>query len=222
MYFKRIPSLMQRYFSRYRWRFETYEPVLYLTFDDGPTEEVTDWVLDQLAQYDAQASFFLVGNNVAQHPEIVHRVIDAGHSIGNHTQNHVSGWQSSLKGYLREFLTCQRTIAEYTGKNVRLFRPPYGRITHTKAKYIARTHDIIMMDVIAGDFDPQLSAEDCFQNVVQNARPGSIILLHDSQKAWPRLQELLPRLLAHYTELGYRFEALSYRHRLQLPSPAIK
>ncbi len=211
MYLKHIPSLVQRYYGDYLWRYETQDPVLYLTFDDGPTPEITQWVAEQLAEYNAKATFFLVGNNVQQYPLLVHQLIDEGHSIGNHTHNHVNGWSSSLKGYLREFLTCQRTIMEYTGASTRLFRPPYGRLTHTKAKYIKRTHQIVMMDVIAGDFDSSLTADDCFQHVVDNATPGSIVLLHDSQKAWPRLQQLLPDLLAHYHESGYRFGSIPYR-----------
>jgi peptidoglycan-N-acetylglucosamine deacetylase len=209
MYLSKIPSLVQRYVRRCRWRVETPAKALYLTFDDGPTPEITAWVLAELDRYQALATFFWVGNHVVQYPELAHRVIDSGHSIGNHTQNHVNGWRTSLKGYLREFLQCQRSIFEYTGAQPRLFRPPYGRITHTKARYIARTHDIVMMDVIAGDFDPSLSPAACFENVVNHAQPGSIILLHDSAKAWPRLRVLLPQLLQYYAEQGYRFEALT-------------
>jgi peptidoglycan-N-acetylglucosamine deacetylase len=220
MYLKKTPIIVQRYLSRYRWRFDTPEPVLYLTFDDGPTPQITEWVMDQLAAYRARATFFLVGNNVAANPELVHELIDNGHAIGNHTQTHRDGYKTSLRAYLRDFLRCQQTIFEYTGHQARLFRPPYGRLTQTKARYIARTHEIIMMDVIAGDFDPQLRAEDCIQHITQHARPGSIILLHDSVKAWPRLSQTLPTILKHFSERGFRFEAISNREprRLLLPS----
>lgn len=218
MYLKKIPRLLQRYMSSYRWRFETDERVLYLTFDDGPTPDITEWVMDQLAYYRAQATFFLVGNNIPPHADVLHDLIDSGHAIGNHTQNHRDGYQTSLRAYLRDFLRCQQTIFEYSGLQTRLFRPPYGRLTQTKARYIARTHEIIMMDVLAGDFDLSLSADDCMQYVLAHAQPGSIILLHDSEKAWPRLKKLLPRLLARYSAEGYRFEAIpNGEQRLLLP-----
>jgi peptidoglycan-N-acetylglucosamine deacetylase len=220
MYLKKIPLILQRYLGKYRWRYSSSEPVLYLTFDDGPTPDITEWVMDQLATYRAKATFFLVGNNVAQHPELVHELIDNGHAIGNHTQNHRDGYKTSLRAYLRDFLRCQQTIFEYTGHQARLFRPPYGRLTQTKARYIARTHEIVMMDVIAGDFDADLSPEDCIQHVLRHAAPGSIILLHDSVKAWPRLAKALPAILSHFSELGFRFEAIpdGEPRRLLLPS----
>jgi peptidoglycan/xylan/chitin deacetylase (PgdA/CDA1 family) len=177
-----------------------------------------------LSAYRAKATFFLVGKNVPAQAEMVHEMIDNGHAIGNHTQHHCDGYKTSLRAYLREFLRCQRTIFEYTGHQSRLFRPPYGRLTQTKARYLSRTHEIVMMDVIAGDFDPNLSAEDCYQHVVQHARPGSIVLLHDSLKAWPRLSACLPRLLAHFSAQGYTFraipEATEPRRLLSPPSRA--
>lgn len=222
MYLKKIPGLLQRYLGGYRWRYETSEPVLYLTFDDGPTPEITEWVMDQLAAYCAKATFFLVGNNVPPNAGIVHELLDSGHRIGNHTQTHRDGYKSSLRAYLRDFLRCQQTIFEYTGYQARLFRPPYGRLTQTKARYIARTHEIVMMDVIAGDFDPTLTGEACFQHVASHARPGSIVLLHDSMKAWPRLSVALPLILSHFAQQGYRFEAIpqGQEPRRLLPAPS--
>jgi len=205
MYLKKIPPLLQRYYHRYTWRIETEEPVLYLTFDDGPTPEISRWVMDQLDAYDAKATFFWVGNNIPGQVELAHETIDRRHHIGNHTQNHKDGFTTPLRTYLRDFLRCQQTIFEYTGKRTQLFRPPYGRLTHTKAKYIQRTHRIIMMDVISGDFDTDLDADACLETVIEKAQPGSIVLLHDSVKAWPRLEAMLPRLLAYYSNLGYRF-----------------
>ncbi len=217
MYLKKIPDFLQRYYKQYRWSFPTEEKVVYLTFDDGPTPEITSWVMDQLDKYQAKATFFLVGDQVRRYPGLVHELIDQGHAIGNHTQSHVDGWQMGLKPYLREFLRCKRSIMEYTGRQTRLFRPPYGRLTHTKAKYIARDHDIIMMDVIAGDFDRSLSAKDCVQNVISKTQRGSIVVMHDSQKAWPRLEHALVPILAHFYEQGFRFETIPVSDRLKAP-----
>ena len=222
MYLTKIPPLLQRFYQKYTWRIDTDEPVLYLTFDDGPTPEISQWVMDQLDVHDAKATFFWVGNNIPANAELAHEIIDRRHQIGNHTQNHRNGWTTPLRAYLRDFLRCQRTIFEYTGKRAQLFRPPYGRLTHTKARYIQRTHDIIMMDVLTGDFDTSLDADACLENVIGKAQPGSIILLHDSVKAWPRLESLLPRLLAYYANQGYSFKALPRRSSRPSPPPKLE
>ncbi|MEM6632325.1 MAG: polysaccharide deacetylase family protein [Bacteroidota bacterium] len=184
------------------------EKVLYLTFDDGPTQEITEWVLDQLSQYNAYATFFMVGNNVRRNPEIAHKVIDAGHTVGNHTQNHVNGWKTETRAYLREVLEAQNTISEYTGYKTHLFRPPHGRITYTQAQYIRKHLEIVMMDTISGDFDNKIDAGVCIKNVVESAKPGSIIVFHDSLKAWDRLRLALPETLRHFSEAGYKFASL--------------
>jgi peptidoglycan/xylan/chitin deacetylase (PgdA/CDA1 family) len=207
-YFNKIPKIIRDYYSDYLWRKPKSEKALYLTFDDGPTPEITAWVLAQLEQYQALATFFLLGQNVQLYPEIAHQIIDAGHSIGNHTFSHKDGWKTDQKQYLRNFLKGQQSIKEYTGVQSTLFRPPYGHITRAQARQIMRSHEIVMMDVISGDFDTSLKAEDCLKNVIHKAKAGSIVLMHDSKKAWPRLQGCLPGILAHFQEEGYRFEKL--------------
>lgn len=209
MYFAKIPKLLYTFYPNYRWRYEeTDERVVYLTFDDGPTPEITDWVLAQLAQYQAKATFFLIGKNVEAHADIAHRTIDAGHRIGNHTYSHKDGWRTEQRAYLREFLKGQQAIREYTGYSTNLFRPPYGHITKQQAQYVLRSHEIVMMDVMAGDFDLQITGETALRNVTDNVQAGSIIVLHDSVKAWERVSYLLPRLLAFLHAQGYRMEAL--------------
>lgn len=209
MYFAKIPKLLYAFYPQYLWRYDSPdEKVVYLTFDDGPTPEITDWVLAQLAEYQAKATFFLIGNNVAAHTAIAHRTIDAGHRIGNHTHTHRDGWRTPLRPYLREFLRAQQTIRYYTGYSTNIFRPPYGHITNAQAYYIMRTHCIVMMDVMAGDFDLKLTGEEALRNVTDNVQPGSIVVLHDSVKAWQRLEYLLPRLLAFLHAEGYRMEIL--------------
>ena len=209
MYLAKIPGVLKNLYPEFLWHMDRTEKVIYLTFDDGPTPEITDWVLDQLAQYDARATFFVIGKNVAQHPKIVHRAIDAGHGLGNHTQNHRSGWGSSPFLYLRDFLQGQQSIIEFTGYRTFLFRPPYGKITPRQARQVQRSHTVVMMDVMAGDFDEKLAPETCYDNILRHTRPGSIICLHDSQKAWPRMSYALPHLLEHYSQKGYQFKSLN-------------
>lgn len=210
MYLKKIPAIIQRYYPDYLWRIPTgNEKVLYLTFDDGPTPEISSWVLDQLEKYGARATFFLIGKNVKAHPELVHQLLDAGHRVGNHTENHLNGWKTPLKSYLKDSLQGQKTIQEYTGKRTTLFRPPYGKITNSQAIRILRSHQIVMMDVLSGDFDESMTAQQCASAVITKAIPGSIVLFHDSVKAWDRLEEALPQVLEHFLEKGYRFEALT-------------
>ena len=208
MYLKHIPAPVRHLYPHYLWRMPAREKTLYLTFDDGPHPEVTPWVLQQLAEARAQATFFLLGQQVRQHPALAHHIIDAGHMLGNHGESHLNGYHTSLKRYLRDVLQGQQTIAEYTGFQPRLFRPPYGRLTRAQGLRLRGRYQIVMMDVIAGDFDPRRSGASCLQTVVRHARPGSIVLLHDSPKAWDRLHHLLPRLLAHFQADGYTFAAL--------------
>lgn len=184
-------------------------PKIYLTFDDGPTPKISDWVMDELDKYKAKASFFVLGKNVEKYPEIVHRMIDNGHSIGNHTYMHKNGWETENKVYLRDFLKAQRVISEYTGYTTRLYRPPYGKISRGQARLIQRTHQIVMMDVISGDFDIRLNGEKCFEYVKKYAKPGSIILMHDSLKAEDRLRVSLPKILKYFSKKGYQFAAIS-------------
>lgn len=208
MYLSHIPTLVQQLFSDYIWRIDTAEKILYLSFDDGPSPKITPWVLEQLQKFEAKATFFLIGDRVIKYPELVHQIIDAGHSLGNHTHHHIKGRKSDTKAYLKNFLRAQRAITEYSGYRTDLFRPPYGSLTSKQADRILRTHQIIMMDVISGDFDVKRSPETCINKVIKYARKGSIVLFHDSEKAWPRLQMALPKVLSHFAEQGYRFEEI--------------
>lgn len=202
MYLVKTPQLIQNLFPNFTWKIPTKEKVIYLTFDDGPIPEVTPWVMSQLAEYDAKATFFCVGENVQRHPEIFEQVRDAGHTVGNHTYSHLNGWASENVPY---FLNVRR-CAHLTKSE--LFRPPYGRLMPKQTQFLQRHYRIVMWDVLSGDFDPVISQEQCLQNVVKNAKPGSIVVMHDSLKAHNKLQFVLPRVLKHFTEKGYRFEAL--------------
>jgi peptidoglycan/xylan/chitin deacetylase (PgdA/CDA1 family) len=183
----------------------TKEKIIYLSFDDGPHPEATPFVLDTLKPYNAKATFFCIGKNVEEHKDIYRRMLDEGHRPGNHTHNHLNGWKVSDKDYFDNVMKASRYIDSF------LFRPPYGKISGFQVRYLQNTAQkfrIIMWDVLSGDFDIKLSPDDCTYNVVRNTRNGSIVVFHDSEKAFPRLKTALPKMLEFFSEKGFRFEVL--------------
>ncbi len=209
----KTPEVIKAFFPNYIWNIDTTENVMYLTFDDGPTPEVTDWVLHLLAQYNAKATFFCIGDNVQKYPEIFQRVIVAGHSIGNHTQNHLKGWKTKTKMYLDDVLKAQDTISkQYQNTQYEiqyLFRPPYGKIKPKQGKSILeKGYQIVMWDVLSFDWDKNVSQINCLNNVISKATKGSIVVFHDSAKASNNMKYALPKVLEHFSEKGYTFKAL--------------
>lgn len=202
MYLVKTPKIVQRLFPRMVWCLPCDVPTLYLTFDDGPIPEVTPWVLNVLAQYGAKATFFCVGENVDKYPHIYEQVKKAGHALGNHTYNHLNGWVTNESDYLLNVQQCAKRVSS------NLFRPPYGRLRLGQANRIHHEYEIIMWDVLSGDFDAQLKPEDCFENVIKYTQNGSIIVFHDSIKASKNLMFALPKVLAHFHANGYRFEVI--------------
>ncbi len=176
---------------------------MYLTFDDGPTPNVTARVLDLLAGYQAKATFFCVGSNVIKHPHLMERLTAEGHEIGNHTFNHESCWESSTFSYLRSFRECQELT------KTKLFRPPYGRIKRDQVRALKEYTNIIMWDILSGDFDSKRTPERCAETVIKYGKPGSIVVFHDSKKAEENVLNSLPMVLEHFHALGYRFLPLS-------------
>jgi len=210
----------------------TGRPRLYLTFDDGPIPEETPWVLAQLAAYQARATFFCVGDNLARHPDIARAALAAGHRLGNHTQHHRSAWRTPRADYLAGVAACEALLAaSYEPlavgspivKNLtleeqlpatslqppaKLFRPPYGRLTWPVLRALRGQYRVIMWSLLTRDYDPDLPPETALRLTLAATRPGDIIVLHDSRKASRSLRFLLPRLLAHYSALGYEFATL--------------
>lgn len=201
--------ILRTLFPNYIWKINTREKKVFLTFDDGPTPEVTEWTLNQLKEHNAQATFFCIGENIQKHSEIFNKILVENHSIGNHTFNHLKGWKTSTKDYIENTKLCQSQFTIHHLPFINLFRPPYGKIKPSQSRKLRKKgYKIIMWDLISYDFNQTISKEKCLENVVKNVKCGSIIVFHDSKKAWHHLEYALPRLLNHLTQEGYTCEKL--------------
>lgn len=204
-YLVKTPRILKAAYNRGIWHIDDAPNTVFITFDDGPHPDITPFVLDELKKADAKATFFCIGKNVEKYPEIYKRILDEGHQVGNHTQNHKNGWSTDNAVYYRDILSAGKVI------NSNLFRPPYGRITYAQGVGIEKLlpdTKIIMWDVLSGDFDMELSPEDCLKNVTTHTKEGSIIVFHDSEKALERLEYTLPKFLAHCQNQNWEMKAL--------------
>jgi peptidoglycan-N-acetylglucosamine deacetylase len=208
--FHRTPSLLQQLFPQFTWRKAPSSPTVYLTFDDGPVPEVTEFVLEQLRDHGAKATFFCVGDNLRKHPAVAERVVREGHALANHTFHHLSGWETPPAAYLENIRDCDRQLEAIRGEEKRktLFRPPYGKISRKQMHMLRPEYELVMWDVLSYDFDASLSPPQCLDKTLAGTRPGSIVLFHDSLKAAPNLTYVLPRYLERLSGIGYTFAAL--------------
>ena len=206
-YFVKTPGWLKRIYDSYIWSIPVNDKILYLTFDDGPHPEATPFVLKELKKHNALATFFCIGKNVVSYPDIYKQIINEGHSVGNHTYNHLNGWKTGNDDYLKDIALASHEI------DSDLFRPPYGRITSFQAKNLksamnGKEPKVIMWDVLSGDFDIDCTPQQCLANVLFASVSGSIIIFHDSEKAFPKLAYTLPRILNYFSEKGYLFKSL--------------
>jgi peptidoglycan/xylan/chitin deacetylase (PgdA/CDA1 family) len=205
-YFVKSPFWLKNIYPNLIWDIPTQEKKLFFTFDDGPHPIITIQVLDVLKAYNAKATFFCIGNNVVKYPEIYKRIIDEGHAVGNHTFNHLNGWKSADELYLNDI----NKAMEYIDSN--LFRPPYGRISRFQIQQLLKPKyqmKLIMWSVLSGDFDPDISAEKCLNNVLLSTKAGSIIVFHDSEKAAEKMLYALPKVLEQFSKRGFAFEKIT-------------
>lgn len=206
----KTPLLAKKLFPNYVWDISTSKKVIYLTFDDGPTPDITNWTLNVLKQYNAKATFFCIGNNIIKYSEIFQNILNHGHAIGNHTHNHIKGWKTSADDYLKNIAEAQEQISLKSPKTINLFRPPYGQITPKQGKKLIEFgYKIIMWDVLSFDWDKNVEKEVCLENVLTKTTEGSIIVFHDSVKASKNMQYALPKVLTYFSEKGYCFKALN-------------
>ena len=195
---------IKKIFSNYVWDIPNHENKVFLTFDDGPTPEITEWTLEQLKKYDAKATFFCIGNNIEKHQVIFQKIIQDNHAIGNHTFNHLKGWKTANEEYIENVNKCAETICQLNTEHCQLFRPPYGKIKPSQSRIIRKLgYKIIMWDVLSRDFDKTITPEKCLDNVLKNVQSGSIIVFHDSKKAEQNLRYVLPKTLEFLKEKGF-------------------
>ena len=206
-YFINTPWWVKKLWPSYIWSIDTKEKIIYLSFDDGPHPIATPFVLDQLKKYGARGTFFCIGKNVKANPHLFNRILNEGHATGNHTWQHLNGWKTANEIYLKDIADADELI--HSG----LFRPPDGRLRSSQARNLKTvirqgSPKVIMWSVLSGDFDESISKEQCLRNATRVVKPGSIIVFHDSEKAFSRLAYTLPRLLEFYSEKGYLFEKI--------------
>ena len=204
-YLAKTPKWVSKLFAGSIWEMPETKKAIYLTFDDGPHPMITPFVLDELEKYNAKATFFCIGKNVADNPGVFKTILEQGHAVGNHTHDHLDGWKTKNAKYLQNILQASNYIDSH------LFRPPYGRITRNQKNLLLqlnKSFKVIMWSVLSGDFDVTITPEKCIKNILDNVKIGSVIVFHDSEKAYERLRYALPAVLKYYSEKGYQFEKI--------------
>lgn len=205
LYPVRTPWLFKMAYPSCLWQVPSVKDRVYLTFDDGPHDQMTPFVLDELAKREARATFFAIGKNAAAHPELLARILDEDHALGNHTMNHLNGWKSHDQAYVDDISKAARIIPS------NLFRPPYGRISQSQCKRVERELHmrVVMWTLLSGDFDPELGEDKCLRQVLDKMKAGDIIVFHDSAKASAKLKYVLPRVMDEIGRRGWTCEKLT-------------
>ena len=203
-YFVKTPWWLKKLYPECVWQMPGQSKKIYLTFDDGPHPVATPFVLEQLKKYNAKATFFCIGKNIDEYPFLYEEILDDGHMVGNHTYNHLNGWKTDDATYIENIVLAKKRI------DSNLFRPPYGRATKFQLRLLKQQGMLpVMWTVLSGDFDTGLSREKCLINVVKNTMEGSIVIFHDSTKAFERLEYVLPRVMDHFSAKGFQFEKIT-------------
>ncbi|WP_353079499.1 polysaccharide deacetylase family protein [Flavobacterium sp.] len=207
----KVPKIIKLLFFNQVWNIPNSENTIYLTFDDGPTPEITERVLEILEKHHIKATFFCIGDNVRKHPEIVQKILSKQHSLGNHTYSHLKGWKTPTKTYISNSEACEIKLNSlFKIRNSKLFRPPYGKITPWQSYKLRKLgYKIIMWDVLSKDYDASISAEKCYENVIQNVSSGSIIVFHDSNKAKENVLNSLEKTIETLKSKEFKFEKIA-------------
>ncbi len=186
------------------WKIANEDNKIYLTFDDGPVPEATPWVLDTLKKYNVKATFFCVGDNVRKHPDIFEQILAQGHSIGNHTFNHLNAFSTKPYDYFENVEKAASLI------NSNIFRPPRGFMRKAHHKLLKNKYKPVMWTVLSVDYDKNVKPKKCVSNVLNNVKSGSIIVFHDSIKAWNNMHIALPFVLEGLLQKGFKFDVIPY------------
>lgn len=198
----KTPTLIQFFFPSLLWSKKRDKKILYLTFDDGPYNMLSQFILDELKKYKAKATFFYLGSKAEKYPQLIKRCKDENHKIGNHTYSHPNGWKTKNSRYYQDIEKANKLL------NSNLFRPPYGRIKPSQINHLKKYYKIIMWDILSWDFDKKTSPEECYNNIINNTKPGSIIVLHENEKSAKNVKEVLPKILSYFSSQGFKFEKL--------------
>ena len=198
----KTPTLIQFFFPSLLWSKKRDKKILYLTFDDGPYNMLSPFILDELKKYKAKATFFYLGSKAEKYPQLIKRCKDENHKIGNHTYSHPNGWKTKNSRYYQDIEKANKLL------NSNLFRPPYGRIKPSQINHLKKYYKIIMWDILRWDFDKKTSAEECYNNIIKNTKSGSIIVLHENEKSAKTVKEVLPKILSYFSSQGFKFEKL--------------
>ncbi len=198
----KIPAFLQYFFPSLLFKKKSSYKTIYLTFDDGPCNSLSPIILDELKKHEAKATFFYLGEEVEKYPQLFKRCLDENHQIGNHTYSHLNGWKTKNSEYYQDIEKANKVIKS------NLFRPPYGRIKPSQINHLKKYYKIIMWDVLSWDFDKKTTTEECFNNIIQNAKAGSIIVLHENEKSAKTVKEVLPKVLSYFSSKGFKFEGL--------------
>lgn len=198
----KIPQFVKWVYPKRIWGISTSDPIVFLTFDDGPIPEITPWILDFLLAKNIKATFFCVAENVLKYPEIYQRILDEGHSVGNHSFNHNNGYKTDYNSYITSFQKADSIIKS------KLYRPPYGKMTRKQEKEIVKTHKIIMWSWLSYDFDLSVSTQKIMKNANREIKPGTILVLHDNAKIVERTKLLLPQIVELLVRKGLKFDVL--------------
>jgi peptidoglycan/xylan/chitin deacetylase (PgdA/CDA1 family) len=204
----RTPFFLPLLYPQLYWRVSTIKNEIFLTFDDGPIDGPTEFVLQELARASVKATFFCIGDNIRKHPHLIKQIIGEGHVVGNHTFNHLSGWKTETDQYIDNIQCFEKQLGQENISSSKLFRPPYGRITRNQIRHLT-DFKIIMWDVLTQDYNKNLASEKCLKNSMRVTRPGSIVVFHDSLKAEKNLEYVLPRFINHFLEKGFVFKTLA-------------
>ncbi len=206
-HFYKTPKVFKKFSNNLIWSIPTNSKEIFLTFDDGPIPNLTDHILDVLDEYDAKATFFCVGENILKYSSICKRIVEKGHIVGNHTNNHLKGWSTKTLTYSQNVEKCQKVILAHQNLNeMPLFRPPYGKITFSQIKSLQDKYKIIMWDILAYDFLEDHTPEISLSKIKEKTRSGSIVVFHDNYNAEYKLKYMLPRFLKHFKDKGFTFK----------------
>ncbi|MGM0496510.1 MAG: polysaccharide deacetylase family protein [Bacteroidota bacterium] len=200
-----LPGILSKVSKNLVWNFKGEEKKIYLTFDDGPTEDLTDWILETLERYHAKATFFCLGKNVERFKDQYQKILNSGHAVGNHSFSHLKGWSTKNKKYFRDIEKAGELI------NSDLFRPPHGKIRLSQIKHLKADYKIVLWDVLSKDYNTNISPEKIIQRVIRLSRPGSVVVFHDSKQAEKNLKQVLPVILEYYQNRGCTFSSIPYK-----------